>query len=198
MGYTEKFTELDERSCKQLEYKAKSLVGHYGFTKSDIEDIKQELYLHLYQQLPKYDPARSSKATFVDRVLGNAVRDLIRRRKSECRDYSMCQTSLDQPAYPGNEGYETIGDTISEAQSASGISWNRQNNIDMINLQIEVKRIMSKLDEELQAICIGLSANMTPTEIAKELGICRQSFYVHKSKIRKVFEDAGMQVYATA
>ncbi|MHB0911813.1 MAG: sigma factor [Armatimonadota bacterium] len=198
MEHTERFPGLDERSCKQLAYRSRSLIGHYGFTKSDLEDIEQELYLRLYRLLPKYDPARSSKATFVDRVLTSGTRDLIRRQTAAKRDYRMYQISLDQPIPSADEGDTSLGDSIWDTEHAFYLGHSLRNYTDKVDLRIDVQRVLSKLDKSLQPICLGLAARKTPTEISRELGICRQTFYDRKLKIRKAFEAAGMGVYAGA
>jgi RNA polymerase sigma factor (sigma-70 family) len=198
MGYTDRFPGLDERSRKQLIFRSRSLIGHYGFIGEDIEDIQQELYLHLSQQLPNYDPKRSSKSTFVDRVLTSGSRDLIRRQTAMKRDYRLCQTSLDQSIFSTDEGETSLGDSICEAQHAFDTGQSLKSDPDKIDLRIDVQRVLAKLDRMLRLICLGLAAQKTPTEISRELGICRQTFYDCRARIREAFEAAGMGVYVAA
>ena len=193
---TESESGLDKRSYDQLIYKSKSLVGHYGFTKEDIEDIQQELQLHLYQQMPKYDPNRSSKATFVDRILENAIRDLIRRQKSQCRDFAMCTVSLDQSAFSNEESTITIMETIENTQHSFGASTNTKNNMDKVDLRMDVQRVLAGIEPKFQQFCLDLMSMKSATDIAKEHNICRQTFYVWKDRMRAIFESAGLRVYA--
>ena len=185
MGQGDRYPGLDDRSRMQLERAASSLTGHYGFTRSDLEDIRQELYLRLHRNLPQHDPMKGGKATFVDRVLRSAVRDLIRRQVATKRDHAMCTASLDSP-YPG--GYGTLGDSITDTDSTPS-------HTDRIHLVIDVQRVVAGLDQDLQSLCHALSMQKTPTEIAREHGICRQTFYARRMRLRRAFEDAGMQVY---
>jgi len=189
---------LDERSCKQLIFRSRSLIGRYGFTKSDLEDIRQELYLHLRRQLPKHDPNRGSKATFIDRVLTNGSRDLIRRQMAMKRDFRMHQISLDQSVFPSDEWAVSFGDSICEVQRAFDVGYSPKNNMDKIDLHIDVQRVLAKLDRNLRLICFGLAQEKTPAEISRELGICRQTFYDRKERIREEFEAAGLRAYAGA
>jgi len=61
--------------------KSKQLVGKAGLTKSDREDIEQELTLHLLERWDHYDPSRGSERTFVARVIDNEVARLLRDRR---------------------------------------------------------------------------------------------------------------------
>lgn len=60
----------------------------------DWEDIAQELYLHLWLVRHKYDSTKSSRRTFIARVVVNKIRDLA--RKSLAKKRNLYQTvSLD-------------------------------------------------------------------------------------------------------
>jgi len=196
VDYTERFPKLDKRSCEQLVYRAKSLVGQYGFTGEDFEDIQQELYLHLYRQMPKYDPKRSSKATFVDRVLRNAACDLVRGQIAQMRHYTKGNTSLDQPISFDNEGDITLGDTISNDHALG--TPHAANDMTKVDLSIDMRRLLAQIEPRMGQFCLDIASEKSATQIAKEHGICRQTFYIWKVRIRTLFESAGLQAYVGA
>ena len=82
----------------------------------------------------------------------------------------------------------TLGDSITDTDSTPS-------HTDRIHLVIDVQRVVAGLDQDLQSLCHALSMQKTPTEIAREHGICRQTFYARRMRLRRAFEDAGMQVY---
>jgi|APFre7841882654_1041346.scaffolds.fasta_scaffold388118_1 DNA-directed RNA polymerase specialized sigma24 family protein len=41
------------------------LAGHYGFGRSDQEDIEQELTIEVWRRLPEFNPTRGSLEAFV-------------------------------------------------------------------------------------------------------------------------------------
>ena len=59
--------------------KARQLIGRYGFTQSDYEDIEQDLWADLYHRASDYDPSLASPRTFVNRI--------IEHRTAALRDY---------------------------------------------------------------------------------------------------------------
>ena len=69
-----------------IQVKARQLRRQRGFTRSDEDDLRQELWLALIGQADKFDPRRASFNTFVDRVVRTAVRMLLRRSDRLERD----------------------------------------------------------------------------------------------------------------
>ena len=77
-----------------------------GFTTSDQDDIEQELRIDIFQRLPKYDPAKSKRATFITRVIEHKTADLIRHHRAESRALNVEVRSLKE-----------------EVQTEDGIVW---------------------------------------------------------------------------
>ena len=66
---TDKTIATDEYATTLMRVKARQLAGNYGFTRSDREDIEQDLILHLIQQMRHFDPKRGGETTFVSRLV---------------------------------------------------------------------------------------------------------------------------------
>lgn len=60
MGADSSRRALDVYAEACIKHKAFQLVGQAGFTADDLEDIEQDLRLHLFEQLEKYDPTGSN------------------------------------------------------------------------------------------------------------------------------------------
>ena len=88
---------FDPGVWKTICSKARGLVGSYGFTSADCDDLQQEAALDLHLRRRFYDPARSGRRTFVQRVVSNRFANLIAERRAGCRDYRACMRSLDEP-----------------------------------------------------------------------------------------------------
>jgi RNA polymerase sigma factor (sigma-70 family) len=69
-----------------IRYKKQPLIGTFGFTRDDADDIEQELALRAHIAAAKYNPRRGSPATFYDRVLENAARSLITHATAQKRN----------------------------------------------------------------------------------------------------------------
>ncbi len=87
---------LDSFTTRLIRSKARQLVGRYGFTRSDREDIEQELLLDLFVRLRRFNPARARRCTFIRLVVDRCVASLIRRRRTVSRGYGRASVSLDE------------------------------------------------------------------------------------------------------
>jgi hypothetical protein len=93
MGY-EPPEDIDPAARALIKHKVRRLIGNYGYTRSDADDLAQELALKAHLAAPKYDPARGAPTTFYDRVLENRVRSLAEHATCQRRDRRR-QQSLD-------------------------------------------------------------------------------------------------------
>ena len=69
---------LDVRIAALIKRKAIELSRHKGFSRSDREDIEQDLRLHLHRMWTRYDPARSEPHTFATRIINNKAASMVR------------------------------------------------------------------------------------------------------------------------
>jgi len=69
MGYENRYQGIDDYAVQLIKYKARQLVGRVGFTESDREDLEQEMVLDLLRRLPKFDPKRAGRNTFIARIV---------------------------------------------------------------------------------------------------------------------------------
>ncbi len=61
------------------------------------QDVAQELYVHLFQVVDKYDPSRgASPRTFTNRVITNKIRDLVRGTNAQKRYLDNNSFSLEE------------------------------------------------------------------------------------------------------
>lgn len=79
-GYQETPEELFMRN---MENYVINCAKRYYIDGYDSDDVAQELRMHLWRQLPKYDPTRGKIETWGRRVLENKARDLYKKKKLE-------------------------------------------------------------------------------------------------------------------
>ena len=84
----------DEYALRSAECHASKLFGHYGFTRTDVEDIKADLIAYLWERSDQWDPARGAWTTFVTRVMKNRILNIIAHRNAGKRDYR-CEVSFE-------------------------------------------------------------------------------------------------------
>ncbi len=197
MGSINHCEGIDEYAVQIIKFKAKQLVGRVGLTDSDREDLEQEMILDLLQRLPKYDPARAQRNTFIARVVDHKIATIIEARKAGLRDYRLCRCSLDDRFEYGEyedgfciERMEII-DQEDYLMRTGKIS---RPPSELRDLSIDVRQAIEKLPPELRELCRRLDTD-TVTEISRDTGIPRGTIYESIKKLRAIFEDAGLRDY---
>ena len=85
-----------------IRFKAKQLSRKPGFSRTDEEDVAQELTAYLLSRAHLFDPRRASADTFADRVIRTAKAMLLRdrRRQQHARHQHQCPSHRHAPFRP--------------------------------------------------------------------------------------------------
>lgn len=194
MGIPRNIPGLNDQIINLIKHKAWSLVGTIGFTISDRDDLEQELVLDLIKRLPKFDPNRAQLMTFVARIIDNKIASMIEARKSCFFDFRMHSFSLNEPSLD-IDGY-TIerGDEIDEDDYLMRTGARSHASIDLIDLRADLSHVISDLSPELQELCRRLQTQNV-TDISTSIGVARYKIYAEISRLRIIFEEAGLDDY---
>jgi len=189
MNLRNRFDGIDGHTVRVIQHKAKQLVGHYGFTVSDREDLEQELMLDLLKRLPQFDPKQANRKTFVDRVITHGVASLIACQKAKMRDYRRNGGSL-------NEKVDSPeGDRVERADLLEAETYQPgRPDEEVCLLKLDVQAIVARLPDELGVLVISLGTRSV-TEIAREMGIPRNVLCKRIEKLRQSFGNAAMRKY---
>ena len=107
-----KQSQLNEYARSVIRKKARQLIGKYGFTHDDREDLEQEMILDLLVRLPKFDPEKACLNTFVARIVDRKVSTMIRRQQAGSATTAGKPGPLDEPLRD-SEGADR-GETMSQ------------------------------------------------------------------------------------
>ena len=185
---------LDARTEAFISYKVSQLIGKYGFTEDDRNDLEQELILKLLQRLPNYNPERAKRSTFVARVLDHEIATNIEARKAQKRDYRLCICSLnDRITEKHGDSFERL-EVFDQDDYLRRTGKRSRSEIELNELAIDVRRIMDRLPPQLRELCQQLRYS-TFTEISRDTGIPKSTIYDRLKKLKAIFEDAGMKDY---
>ncbi len=194
MTATQDLATIDAALLKIVRAKAAGLIGTYGFSPSDGDDIRQELVLDCIIRFRKFDPAKSSCRSFVSRIVNNRVATLVEGQRARCRDYRACRSSLnDQIEFAPGESME-LAERVSADEYEARIGRSGLSARDRVELQIDVARVIASLPSELAAITIMLKS-VSVVEAARQLSVPRSTKYRRIGDIRVVIENAGLDLY---
>jgi RNA polymerase sigma-70 factor (ECF subfamily) len=186
--------QIDEYARRLIRHKARQLVDKAGFTKSDVEDLVQELWLDLFQRLPRFDSARSRPRTFVARVVQHKIAAILRHRQAEMRDYRRNGRSLSDTA--GEKNGKTISRAdildrhVHDLRTGSATRSPEEHS----RLRFDLAGVMDQLPPSLRGLCERLKTS-TVSEISRDTGVSRATLHEAIRRLRRRFEDAGLKGY---
>jgi len=174
--------------------KARQLIGKAGLTWNDVEDLEQELMLHLLERLPKFDPEVAARTTFVANIVERKISNILRDRMREKRDGRRQFGSLND-LIEDDEG-ETIERAYTLDQDAADIRMGRRHRTreEEARLRLDVSLLLSALPDDLRPVAQEL-LQKTITEAAESLGMPRTTLYYAIERLRPFFDKAGLNDY---
>ena len=173
-----------------IRFKAKQLARKRGFTKSDQEDLEQDLTAHLLAQAHHLDAKRGSANTFAARVIKSAIAMLLRDRHRQKRAAGFTAQSLEGTRTRSAEEVESLRDMLTEADLRRRIGTGACDQ-DRAELITAVGQAFQSLPPDLQDLCRRLIEG-TAASLARELGISRRQVRNAIERIRLHFEAAGL------
>ena len=188
MHSTNDYGELGDYARDLIKNKARQIIGKAGFKASDLDDIEQELALDLIVRLPKYDPRRARRTTFMARIVEHRISSLISERHAQCRDWRRCQTSLNEPACnSGDRDEEPLEAQVPDAPSGSD---------NAADLLVDLQAVLPSLPDDMRDLWERLLKGNV-RQVARDLGLSRTTPYGRMKKLRQFLAEAGLDDYLT-
>jgi len=195
MQSSQKQQGINEYAARVIRHKARHLVGTAGFTESDRDDLEQEMMLDVITRLPKFDANKGTPKTFVARIIERKISKLIRHRTSDMRDYHREAFSLNESIEDGDGGSIERGDLVSRESIDPVVATHSRTGADEMALLLDLKTVLAGLPDHLRRLCEVLKTGTTISDAARELGVPRTTLHDHVTKLRSLFEDAGLREY---
>jgi RNA polymerase sigma-70 factor (ECF subfamily) len=186
---------IDEYAIRLIRKKAGQLVGKVGFTEADREDLEQELIIDLLQRLSKFNPNRANRKTFITRVVTNRVATLIELQKTDRRNYRLYSDSLNDYIDIGGGDLVEREVTIASDEYLQNTGRCSRPLRELEELSLDIERIIAKLPPKTRNLCERLKREKTISDVAREMGITRETVYQSIKELRKSFEKSGVKKY---
>ena len=185
---------VQDRDLALATHHARRAVGRAGLTTSDVEDVAQEALVQLVHRLPRFDEERGPRTAYSAMVIRGAVSRTVEHRRAARRDWRRCRTSLDEEFALRGGNTVTRGETIASDEHATRTRGARLGPVERADLRLDLQDLLDRLPEGPRQVC-RLLMRVTPTEAAREVGLPRGTFHGVVRRIRKHFEEAGLDVY---
>jgi RNA polymerase sigma factor (sigma-70 family) len=165
---------LSDAVRSNIRYKARMLCRSRGFrgADADSEDVEQQLTLGLLAKASRYDPMRSSFATYADRVIDSECKMMLRARRAKKRGNGSAPAPLDDDG-----GVDKGADVVAAAASRE--------------CSCRVASTLATLPPSLTEAARRLTHDPVAT-VAQDMGLSRQAVYRLMAQLRDRFTDAGL------
>jgi len=172
---------VDENTRTLIRIEARRLVGKFGFSQSDRDDLEQDLALHLIEHADQFDSSRACWRTFVNRMVDNRIISIMRRRLAQRRDYRRTMLLSELTVDDRGDSLEPACDSGAHIDPSP-------------DLAIDLDDAIQKLDCPTQRMC-RLLAHESLAESARRLGLTRAQMRTQVSRIRNLLTEQGMEDY---
>lgn len=194
MGFDHLFQDRDSFASQLIRQKARQLVRHPGFSKSEREDIEQELRIELVQKYRCFDPDRARETTFIARVVENKVISLIRARVAEKRDFRRDARSLNETVSDAEGGQVEQAQTLDAAAARAHTGQARRSDEEQAQLRFDMAEVLKALPDDLRPLA-ELLMEMSEYAASRVLGKSRRQVANDVARLRELFEDADLRDY---
>ena len=178
-------------AARLIREKANQLVGRLGFTKSDREDLEQELKLRLWMRSHKFDPAKRHWNVFVTTVVERHVASILQRAGRTKRSADSPPVSLSELVADGDDLLVELGATIGPEHREALTGRYCDSDVNLSDLKFDVEHVLAGLPDDLRRLCELLKVHCV-TDAAQLLGIPRTTASSMITRLRETFAQAGL------
>jgi RNA polymerase sigma-70 factor (ECF subfamily) len=168
-----------------ISHKARQLARAPGFTRSDRQDLEQELILELLRRLPGFNPRKANPKTFVAWTLDQKTKNLLRQHTFGLRDYHREERSLNEQVISEAGVKVELSETITQEEPDRWRGRPERSPQEQWELAHDVKVMLDNLPEHLRVLCQYLKYDTVPGA-ARRMGVSERTIYVWLKKVRNL------------
>ena len=192
MGFEHLDNDTISYAERLIHYKAQQLVGRAGLTDSDIDDIRQEMWLDLLERIPRFESDKATLETFIDRVVTHRMASILRHHCGMGRDYRRNGESLSSVISDADGQTAELAQTLCEDIHDRRTGSATRPALEQFELTTDIQTVLDSLPAPLRDLCQLLKSE--PISVAAcKLGITRHEASARLEKIREHFEEAGFE-----
>ncbi len=175
-----------------LRIKARQLRRRPEFWRTPVQDIRQELILHVLQRAHLFDPARGSVNTFVATVVESAAAMMCRDRKRRKRAAGLNLQSLDGSTLKDDGEERTLLDVLVDDDLRRRHGGYGASEEERRDASSDTLRTLDRLPARLRRIARLWMDGENEVSIARNLGISRRQVRKATAEIEERFRQAGV------
>jgi RNA polymerase sigma factor (sigma-70 family) len=186
---------LSDYARTLIRVKARQLVRRPEFTTCEVQDLEQELTLHILSRLDRFDPDRGSLNTYCARIVNTAIAMLIRERGRIKRNggTGVEIKSLEKMVDQGDRAPAPLQSTISQTDTNRRFQSQPLSPLEQSQLRMDVQAVLDKLSPELRSICERMLSE-NKADVRQSSGMSRRKFDAAIGLIREQFTKSGLSI----
>jgi RNA polymerase sigma factor (sigma-70 family) len=189
--FQNKYGEHDAELVRIAMHFASGLVGNYGYTKDDADDLLQSLLLEGTKALQRFDEAKAKRSTFLYAALQDRVASLARHAQREKRDHRSVACSLDSE-WPGDESGDTAwADVISPEETLDSDQVPRRDRANLDHLRMDMAAALAALPPDLRKLAL-LHSEFRSEDARQAAGLAYSSHHRAIKRIREHLDRWGL------
>lgn len=183
---TNRYDGIDRYVVSQVRYHSRQMLRHYAMAGMEIEDIEQELMLDYLSRIQAFDPEKSCRNTFVDRILRHKCAAMIKAAKAEKRNNGFQTASLDSWLEDGER---------EDVPESMGIWGGHNGDARRTELVIDVTDAILAQPKATRFYCTMLMQDLPLRTLCKIHGRHPSTVYDAMHRIRRDFSALELQKY---
>jgi len=168
---------LDHFVLDRIGYRARRLAVQFNLDDGRQDDLRQDMVAEVLRAATRFDPTRTTWHTFACRVLDRLVKHIARAeslrrvREADGLPHDPCSA----------EGVPAVLAAMVDPRD----------DLADLELRLDVDHVLASMPPRLRQAC-ELLREYSPPEVARMMGIHRNSIYRLVARARRYFEEAGL------
>ena len=171
--------------------KARQLCRRSDFSRSDYDDLRQDMRLYLIKKARLFDPVRGNIEAFVTKALNTWVAMRLRYHNRDKRRESYKVVSLDRTFVECEGDITTLGKVLLEEDGRRLTQTCPISAVERFELSEAIEHAMQNLEPEDRALLIQVTEHGV-TGAAKSLGVSYRQVANAMKRIRGIFKKMGV------
>jgi len=140
-----------------------------GLSRSDLDDLKQEMWADLLRRFSWFESDRADVKTFMARIVSHRVSAILRHRSAVGRDYRREVGSLSEPTEDSDGRTVEWAQMITEDAHDFRTGADTRSDQEQLEMATDIETVVASLPEPLRELCVLLKTD-SMSAAARKLG----------------------------
>ena len=186
---------VDQVALRSIQVAVNAFIRKYRLSKSERDDLIQDVSLHLIQQAQNFNPSVGAWSTFVKCVVRSKLASI--RRASGTRNHrkESRTVSLNQKTRDRDGRMAEMGDLVEEGASTAKKLRKIRTAQSLSELKTDVHIVVARMKPELSSLCQELLADRNLIEASEVLHLSRTTVYRRREILHETLTEQELHRY---